>query len=249
MEAADDPFHLREILWSDEEDFFALQLPTRHPRDEDDEARSALSRDAKLVPRSLYQTSTSPALIRTPEPLPEDSYIKVGTIFYFHPEIHYLAVHDSQEARVCGTLMKYPHQNVTQYYGYAEKDGLMGGLCFRRYGQTFLDAMRTGLIRREDVEHSLDQIKKGSEHIHDLGLVHVSIFLIYAHNDINPRNVLLDAGGKLVIIDFDSCRKQGEPMLDGENGTFPFSDDPETAGFQNNFYGLEKIRWVEENIA
>ncbi len=40
MEAAD-PFHLREILWSDGEDFFYLQLPTRRPRAKDEEARSA----------------------------------------------------------------------------------------------------------------------------------------------------------------------------------------------------------------
>ncbi|KAK0437392.1 hypothetical protein EV421DRAFT_2021725 [Armillaria borealis] len=205
MEAAD-PFHLREILWSDGEDLFYLQLPTRRPRDGDDEARSALSCDAKLVPRSLYQTVPSP---RT------TYYIKVGTIFYFHPEDPEKSAiwqYMIQEARVCETLMKYPHQNVAQYYGYVEKDGMMVGLCFKRYGQTLSDAMKTGLIRREDVEHSLDQIKKGIEHIHGLGLV---------HNDINPRNILLDAG----------C------------------NDPETAEFQNDFYGLEKIReWMEENI-
>ncbi len=38
-------------------------------------------------------------------------------------------------------------------------------------------------------------------------------------------------------------------MLDGKCGTFPFSDDLETAEFQNDFCGLEKIReWMEENI-
>ncbi len=82
--------------------------------------------------------------------------------------------------------MKYSHQNVAQYYGYVEKDGLMDGLCFKRYGQTLSEAVRTGLIRREDVEPSLDQVKKGIEHIHGLGLVHVGwsmmigIFLISA---------------------------------------------------------------------
>ncbi len=50
----------------------------------------------------------------------------------------------------------------------------MVDLCFKRYGQTLSEAVRTGLIRREDVEPSLDQIKKVIEHIHDLGLVHVS---------------------------------------------------------------------------
>ncbi len=177
MEATD-PFHLREILWSAGEDFFYLQLPTRRPRDEDDEARSALSCDAKLVPRSLYQTIPPPELLRAPEPLPEDSYIKFGTMFYFHPEdpeISAILQYTIQEARVCETLMKYPHENVAQYYGYVEKDGLMVGLCFKRYGQTLSDAVRTGLIWREDVEPSLDQIKQGIEHIHGIGLVHVSL--------------------------------------------------------------------------
>ncbi|PBK94379.1 hypothetical protein ARMGADRAFT_991497 [Armillaria gallica] len=214
MEAAD-PFHLREILWSDGEDFFHLQLPC----DKDDEARSA-RRDAKLVPCSLYQTIPPPELLCAPEPAIWQYMI--------------------QEARVCETLMKYPHQNVARYYGYVEKDGLMVGLCFKRYGQTLSEAVRTGLIRREDVEPSLDQIKRGIEHTHGLGLV---------HNDINPRNILFDVDGKLIIIDFDSCRKQSESMLDGKSGTFPFSNDPETAEFQNDSYGLEKVReWMKENI-
>lgn len=77
----------------------------------------------------------------------------------------------------------------------------------------------------------------------------IGICLIPAQNELNPRNILLDADGKLVIIDFDSCPKQGESMLDGKCGTFPFSNDPEMAEFQNNFYGLEKIQeWMEENI-
>ncbi len=38
-------------------------------------------------------------------------------------------------------------------------------------------------------------------------------------------------------------------MLNGKCGTFPFSDDPEPAEFQNDFNGLEKIQeWMEENI-
>lgn len=161
MEAAD-PFHLREILWSDGEDFFYLQLPTRRPRDKDEEARSALC--PKTVTLKLARYST---FIRR---------IRRNAIWQYM----------IQEARVCETLMKNSHQNVAQYHGYVEKDGLIVGLCFKRYGQMLSEAVRTGLIRREDVEPSLDQIKKGIEHIHSLGLVHVSwsmmigIFLISA---------------------------------------------------------------------
>ncbi|PBK67944.1 kinase-like protein [Armillaria solidipes] len=240
---AESPFRLRELLWWDGEDFFYLQSSTRKPRDEDEETRSALSRDAILVPRSLYQIAPPPEFIRAPEPLPHDSYVKVGVMYNFCPEdLNKSAIWPLmiQEARVCEILMKHPHRNVAQYYGYVEKDGLMAGLCFKRYGQTLSDAVKKGVLPREDIESLLDQIKQGIEHIHDLGLV---------HNDINPRNILFDDDGRLVIIDFDSCRKQGESMLRGKCGTFPFSNDPETAGFQNDFYGVEKIReWMEEKI-
>ncbi|KAK0439285.1 uncharacterized protein EV420DRAFT_1231926, partial [Desarmillaria tabescens] len=141
-----------------------------------------------------------PELIRAPEPLPDDSYNKVGTIFHFHPEdLDRCAIWPCmiQEARVCETLMKHPHPNVARYYGYVEKDGLMVGLGFKRYGQTFEESVKKGVILKEDVESSFDQIKKGVEHIHGLGLL---------HNNINPSNIMLDADGSLLIIDFDSCR-------------------------------------------
>ncbi|PBK61400.1 hypothetical protein ARMSODRAFT_896791, partial [Armillaria solidipes] len=200
-------------------------------------------RHAILVPRSLYRIAPPPGLIRVPEPLPDDCYVKVGRIYHFCPEdldksaIWPLMI---QEARVCEILMKHPHRNVAQYYGYVEKDGLMVGLCFKRYGQALDDAVEKGTILRSDIESSLDQVKKGIGHIHGLGLV---------HNDINPSNIMLDADGTLVIIDFDSCRKPGESMLDGKCGTFPFSNEETTSALENDFYGIEKIReWMEENL-
>ncbi|PBK94373.1 hypothetical protein ARMGADRAFT_1079059 [Armillaria gallica] len=216
---AESPFCLRELLWWDGEDCFYLQSTTRKPPEEDEETRSALSLDAILVPRSLYQIAPPPELIRAHEPLPRDSYVKVGVMCNFYPEdlsksaIWPLMI---QEARVCEILMKHPHRN------------------------TLSDAVKKGALPRADIKSSLDQIKQGIEHIDGLGLV---------YNDINPRNILFDDDGRLVVIDFDSCRKQGESMLRGKCGTFPFSNDPETAEFQNDFYGVEKIReWMEERI-
>ncbi|SJL16469.1 uncharacterized protein ARMOST_19995 [Armillaria ostoyae] len=217
---AESPFHLRELLWWDGEDFFYLQSSTQKPRDKDEETRSALSRDAILVPRSLYQITPPPELIRAPEPLPRDSYMKAGVMYNFCPEdLNKSAIWSLmiQEAWVCEILMKHPHWNVM-----------------------LSDTVKNGALLRADIESSLNQIKQVIEHIHGLGLV---------HNDINPRNILFDDDGRLVIIDFDSCCKQGESMLHGKCGTFPFSNDPETAEFQNDFYGVEKIReWMEEKI-
>ncbi|KAK0488298.1 kinase-like domain-containing protein, partial [Armillaria luteobubalina] len=196
---------------------------------------------AILVPRSLHQISPSPALTRAPQPLPDDCYAKVSRMLHFCPEdlekstVWPLMI---KEAGVCEILMNHPHRNVARYYGYVEKDGLMTGLCFERYGQTLNDAVKRGVIPRSDIESSLDQIKEGIEHLHDLGLV---------HNDINPSNIMLDVDGTLVIIDFDSCRKPGESMLEGKYGTFPFSNEEMTSTFENDFYGVEKIReWMDK---
>ncbi|SJL14764.1 uncharacterized protein ARMOST_18232 [Armillaria ostoyae] len=83
---AESPFRLRELLWSDGKDFFYFQSSTRKRCDEDEATRSAFSCNAILVPRSLYRISPPPGLIRAPEPLPDDSYVKVSRTYHFRPE-------------------------------------------------------------------------------------------------------------------------------------------------------------------
>ncbi|KAK0452162.1 uncharacterized protein EV420DRAFT_1701615, partial [Desarmillaria tabescens] len=114
---------------------------------------------------------------------------------------------------------------------YVERGGLMVGLCFKRYVQTLRDAVENGVILREDIESSLNQIKKGVEHVHGLGKLVL--------NDNDPSNIILDADGSLV-----SCLEQRKPIK-GKSGTFPFSNESETAELENDFYGIEKTReWI-----
>ncbi|KAK0476360.1 hypothetical protein IW261DRAFT_1567042 [Armillaria novae-zelandiae] len=71
-----------------------------------------------------------------------------------------------------------------------------------------------------------------------------------AYNDVNPRNILFEGDGDLVIIDFDSYSKQGEVMLYGKCGSSPFTNDPDTTEFSNDFHGVEKRRqYMEEKTA
>ncbi|SJL04266.1 uncharacterized protein ARMOST_07627 [Armillaria ostoyae] len=170
---AESPFRLRELLWSDGEDFFYFQSSTRKPLDEDEATRSALSRHAILVLWSLYQIAPPPGLICAPEPLPDDCYVKVDRMYHFRPE-------DLDRSAIWPLMIQEA-----------------------RYGQTLDTMVENGVIPRSDIELSLDQ---GIKHIHGLGLI---------HNDINPNNIMLDADGTLVIIDFDSCRRAGELMLRG----------------------------------
>ncbi|SJL16852.1 uncharacterized protein ARMOST_20382 [Armillaria ostoyae] len=230
---AEMPFRFRIMIWSDGDDFFHLKSPIRRPLDEKEE-RSALSYQAILVPRTYYQTAPPADLIRAPHPIPEDAYIKIGRPFYFDaddPESGAIWPTMVHEARICEVLMKHPHRNVAEYYGYVEKDGLMAGLCFKRYGQTLRDAVEKGTLNTGDIEFVLEEIEKGIQHIHALGLV---------HNDINPANILLDADNATpIIIDFDSCYKKGASM-DYNGGTFPWSNDARIAEFENDDFGLDK---------
>ncbi|PBK87193.1 hypothetical protein ARMGADRAFT_1123117 [Armillaria gallica] len=143
-------------------------------------------------------------------------------------------------ARICEVLMKNPHRNVAEYYGYVEKDGLMAGLCFKMYGQSLSDAVEKGTLIAGDIEFTLEQIEKAIWHIHGLGLV---------HNNTDPSNILLDADNATpIIIDFDSCCKKGL-SIDFNGGTFPWSNNMRIAEFENDDFGLDKVReWMKENL-
>ncbi|KAK0431833.1 kinase-like domain-containing protein [Armillaria borealis] len=223
--------------------FRIMICPIRRPLDEKEEERSTLSHWAILGPRTYYQTAPPADLIRATRPIPEDSYIKIGRPFYFdadNPERGATWPTMIHEARICEVLMKHPHRNVAEYYGYVEKDGLMAGLCFKRYGQTLRDAVEQGTLKAGDMDFVLDEIGKGIQHIHSLGLV---------HNDINLANILLDADNATpIIIDFDSCYKTGASM-DYNGGTFPWSNDARTAEFENDDFGLDKVKeWMKETL-
>ncbi|SJL16867.1 uncharacterized protein ARMOST_20397 [Armillaria ostoyae] len=240
---AEMPFRFRLMIWSDGDDFFHLKSPIRRPHDKKEEERSALVHQAILVPRTHCQTAPPSDLIRALHPIPDDEHIKVGLPLFFdaeNPESGPIWPTMIHEARICEILMKNPHRNVAEYHGYMEKDGLMARLCFKRYGQTLTDAVEKGTLKAGDIELTLEQIEQGIRHIHRLGLV---------HNDINPSNILLAEDNVTpVIIDFDSCCKKGA-SLDYNGGTFPWSNDAPIAEFQNDDFGLDKVReWMKETL-
>ncbi len=75
-------------------------------------------------------------------------------------------------------------------------------------------------------------IRAGIAHIHGLG---------FAHNDLNPTNIMFGDDDTPVIIDFDSCRAQGEKLNKG--GT-PGWDEGyiDTSAKENDFIAIELIR-------
>jgi len=87
----------------------------------------------------------------------------------------------------------------------------------------------------EDYNHILEGVESGIRHLHSLGFV---------HNDINPSNIML-YNDTAVIIDFGSCRRQGED-LEGVGRTYEWYDEAvQVAIPENDFNALEEIRiWL-----
>lgn len=170
-------------------------------------------------------------LTPAPDPVPEDYYVK-------HPSlVSYDETDDVQpsdilleEARICEVLRKHPHPNIAQYVGCSVQDSRITGLCFVKYDTT----LATRLNDRDRPVHPdkcWNAIKGGIEHLHSLGLI---------HNDLNPRNIMLKPDDTPVIIDFDSCRRDGDKLLKG--GTWGWTDENvQYASPKNDYDGLKRI--------
>ncbi|KAL2135787.1 hypothetical protein VTI74DRAFT_6992 [Chaetomium olivicolor] len=121
-----------------------------------------------------------------------------------------------REIEMCEFLRKHPHPNVAVYHGCQETNGRATGLFFDRYRATLNETVNPGSCNKQDFASgdrklvtndmiiALGGLLDGIQHLHSLGIV---------HNDVNPSNIMFDENGRLVLIDFDSCRYVGEPIL------------------------------------
>ena len=74
--------------------------------------------------------------------------------------------------------------------------------------------MRSPVERRVALQW-LEEMRTGNLHLHYLGL---------CHNDLTPSNVMTTKDNTAIIIDFDSCRPQVEPLGD-ESGREGWTDN------------------------
>ncbi|KFY36088.1 hypothetical protein V494_05328 [Pseudogymnoascus sp. VKM F-4513 (FW-928)] len=172
---------------------------------------------------------------RAPEPLPGNCYVKRPSLLHYgdtdaSTEMSTLIL---DEARACEILRVNPHPNIARYLGCTVDDGRITGLCFVKYGVTLLERV-SKRSQDLDAEVCLRGIQSGIEHLHKLGLVHC---------DINPANILMSGDGDVpIIIDFDSCRHEGEP-LGLKAGTRGWTrEDFKVATPEIDLYGLSMIR-------
>ncbi|EGC47225.1 serine/threonine protein kinase [Histoplasma capsulatum var. duboisii H88] len=169
----------------------------------------------------------------SPDPLPPNSYIKEPSLLHYgdtpaslEPGRQLLA-----EVEVCEVLRRNPHPNIAQYLGCVTKGGRIMGLCFVKYSMTLSQRLRKATPF--DRVLCLQGIESGIKHMHTLGLI---------HNDLNPSNVMMDERDNPVIIDFDSCQREGA-QLGLKAGTAGWAMEGTVyATRQNDFFGLSKIQ-------
>lgn len=185
------------------------------------------------IPAHHIWPLADPTFTRAPEPLPSPCYVKRPNL------IHYDAASNDEhyghiiltEVEACEALRLHPHPNVAQYMGCIVNDGRIKGLCFPKYRTTLAQLLKDGTAF--DKSRFLREIEAGVRHMHDVGLV---------HNDVNPANIMTDGeGGAAVLIDFDSCKKEGD-KLGAKAGTEEWTrDEGEYARRENDWYSVSLI--------
>ncbi|KAF8491644.1 kinase-like domain-containing protein [Gautieria morchelliformis] len=217
----DDKFTHFIIVWKENGQFYIANHPNRVV---DNTALEAL--EGKLIPEEhmhpVWQEEFTQIYVKRPDPIQYSDVDGSGI-----PNLV------ANEVRIMEILATNPHPNVVTYYGCVREGQYVTGICLKKYICT-LDALITGHAPEDGrppytKEAVLGDIRAGLDHIHSLG---------YVHDDINPRNIMLDDQGQAVIIDFDSCSKPGEKS---RGGTYGWSKSPQTVAIENDEYGFGLI--------
>jgi serine/threonine protein kinase len=188
--------------------------------------------DLNKIPAEDIWPVINPTFTRAPQPLPPDSYIKRPSLLEYRYSPASCKINDQilNEVDVYEILINNPYPNIGQYLGCIIEGDRITGLCFTMYEITLFEKQRRGLPFNRAAY--LRGINCGVRYLHKLGLV---------HNDLNPRNIMMKADNP-VIIDFDSCRRQGQELglKGGTNGWAP--EGVTHAEYDNDLYGPDKIR-------
>ncbi|EAS37183.3 uncharacterized protein CIMG_02537 [Coccidioides immitis RS] len=188
----------------------------------------------KILTKNIWPPMDS-CYTPAPNPLPLNSYIKQLSLLYYSdtPASLELGCQLLAEVEVCKVLQRNPHPNIAQYLGCVTKNDRIMGLCFVKYLMNL--SQRLWEATPFDRVLCLQGIESGIKHMHTLGLI---------HNDLNPSNVMMDKRDIPVIIDFDSCQREGA-QLGLKAGTVGWAMEGTVyTTQQNDFFGLSKIQEI-----
>jgi len=143
------------------------------------------------------------------------------------------------EAHVLEELSHHPHPNLVRYRGCQVKRGYITGLVLDRHPHDLLTYVQRGYGTIDEVPF-MAALESVIGHLHGLG---------YAHNDLDPSNVMVSEAGMPVLIDFDGCQKLGTE-LKHTRGTKDWIEgeieDHNVSEVRHDIYALGKIRaWLD----
>ncbi|KAJ7174624.1 hypothetical protein C8R46DRAFT_1081426 [Mycena filopes] len=233
-------FGFTSLFWEHNGEIYLYRCPQQNPSPE---VVHELFQKAVVIPRGYYLGELPPsgaATLYVPDPTVPAYFKKIEPYTYDPNESRTAAADLTHEMWVCEDLRRSLHQNVCKYLGYEPTpDGKrLLGLYFERHEMHLFSAVHDKVVF--DPDAVVDGVRQGLEHLHSLG---------YAHNDINPANILLQAGDttRPVIIDFDSCHQIGESLKGKKAGTPGWDYESDVSLAQNDFDGLAKVQtWLEE---
>lgn len=161
--------------------------------------------DEVIFPK--YPTSPDAPLTRAPEILPDNVYIKRPALSTYNIYKKYNGLNTLrkcllQEAQAMQVFSKHPHPHIIRYHGCVVKRGYITGLVLDRHASD-LEAYLENDRGRINKESFMAALESAIYHLHSLG---------WAHNDLDPSNILVDASGMPVLINFEYCREIGREL-------------------------------------
>ncbi|KAB8356400.1 hypothetical protein FH972_023983 [Carpinus fangiana] len=209
--------------------------------------------DKVLIPEESFCPEFAPGLTEAGHAQLSISYVKKPNLVSFNAlRPHAIADQVSREAEICEELCKSHHANVVAYWGCQLKNNLIVGLCFTKYDESLASRVNPKHLNKEQFtvpDHYLRRkskwiqgIEQGLKFLHSLG---------YAHNDVNPSNVMFKSSDDTpVIIDFDSCLRIGECISEVKR-TYGWHDPQVTeASAKNDFHALRELEiWLSKDTS
>ena len=162
----EDRFLHRHICWEKDGNIYYTQHPERSF--DLNTLKGELVCKSDLYARAFPETS---AYTRAPNPLPEDSHVKkqnIADIRSHKPAGNMLVT----EIKSCEVIRAHPHPNLVEYRGYICDDGYITALCFKKYKIGLERALK--LSMKINYSIIIEDARNGMNHLHSLGLVHVS---------------------------------------------------------------------------
>lgn len=186
----------------------------------------------------------SAKLTQAQETLPPDHFIKrpslsLYDVFQEHNVLRLIPKGLLEEAEAMEMMSKHPHPNIVKYHGCRVRRGRITGLVLDWHANTLFDYV-TNNIESLDKERFMQALESAIHHLHSLG---------WAHNDLQPHNIMVSEGGMPVLIDFGSAREVGA-KLGTSRGTQAWIDkqmkDYHTSDKSHDISALEKVRkWLD----